>query len=544
MSESLDQRESLFRGVERRCLHRGPWLSRRRGGLSLLFAALIVVHLSPIWWWPYFPSQDGPSHVDNALVLKDHASEPLYQQYYRRRAEPLPNWFIQATLVVLLWIAPPFLAEKILLTIYAILLPLALAYLSRAAQPVWGEIGLLVGCLSTYHFLLYMGFYNFSFGVIFYLLVVGYWWRRQDRCDGRSAAVLNLLLILTYFCHIVPLVLALATLGLLAMATADRQSRRRRVVFFTLYLLPAYVLPAWYLLRLGLSAEAGWGPPHSRFRYLTRLGSLAIHSDQYPCYRLLLLVLAVLVALSVADRLHLFERHRARGPSRVRLRRSDAFYLAFLLILGIYFATPNEVGSGSMIAPRVALFPLLVLVPALRPGDRPLIRGAIASALGALLVAQVFFLHRHHVGAAGELEELTSGILVIEPRSTLLPLLFEHRPSPRPRVNALLHAGGYYAAKTGGVDLSNYEADSDHFPTAFRQELRPGLERPSVHRMQTSPEDYRPARYVERIRYLVTWEMDPGSRVAGRIRKLYRPLHVSEGGRLRIFERRAHVVDP
>ncbi len=334
----------------------------------------------------------------------------------------------------------------------------------------------------------------------------------------------------------VTLVLALATLGLLAAATADRRNLRQRAVFFALYLLPAYLLPAWYLLRLGLSAEAGGGTFRWRFLYLTRLGSLAIHSDQYRFYRLLLLVLAILFALSLASRLRLFDRDRRKRP---RLHRSDAFYLALLLVLGIYFTTPDEIGGGSMISPRVALFPFLVLVPALRPGDRPLLRWAIAGVLGALVVTQISFLHRHHAAAARELDELTSGIDAIEPGSTLLPLIFEGRPPPGPRANAFLHASGYYAATTGGVDLGNYEAASDHFPVVFRPQLRPGQERPSVYRIQIAPEDYRPDRYVERIRYLLTWEMNPRSRVARRIRRLYQPVHVSPSGRLRIFERKA-----
>ncbi len=176
----------------------GSIRTRRGSGLLLLIAALFALHLSPIWAWPYFPSQDGPSHVDNALIFKDYAAEPRYQEYFRLRFEPLPNWFTQAALILLLWAAPPFLAEKILLTVYAILFPLALAYLNRAVQPTRGEIGLLVGSLSTYHFLLYKGFYNFSFGVLFYLVLLGYWWQHQDRCDRRTAVVLNLLLILTY----------------------------------------------------------------------------------------------------------------------------------------------------------------------------------------------------------------------------------------------------------------------------------------------------------------------------------------------------------
>ena len=38
-----------------------------------LFVVLLVLHLIPIWIFAYFPSQDGASHVYNALVLKEYS---------------------------------------------------------------------------------------------------------------------------------------------------------------------------------------------------------------------------------------------------------------------------------------------------------------------------------------------------------------------------------------------------------------------------------------------------------------------------------------
>jgi putative flippase GtrA len=52
----------------------------------LLFAALLVLHVVPIWAVHYFPTQDGALHVENVLALLGHASSPLLQSWY------LPNW--------------------------------------------------------------------------------------------------------------------------------------------------------------------------------------------------------------------------------------------------------------------------------------------------------------------------------------------------------------------------------------------------------------------------------------------------------------------
>jgi hypothetical protein len=36
-----------------------------------------------------------------------------------------------------------------------------------------------------------------------------------------------------------------------------------------------------------------------------------------------------------------------------------------------------------------------------------------------------------------------------------------------------MHAGGYLAAEHDAIDLSNYEANTDHFPVLFRAETNP-----------------------------------------------------------------------
>src|SRR5580698_996504 len=48
-----------------------------------VFAGLIVLECLPLWVFRYFPSQDGPSHLHNALVTANYAAEPLYREYYR-----------------------------------------------------------------------------------------------------------------------------------------------------------------------------------------------------------------------------------------------------------------------------------------------------------------------------------------------------------------------------------------------------------------------------------------------------------------------------
>ena len=42
-----------------------------RQGERVLFWALALLYLVPVWAYRYIPTQDGPSHLDNAQILKD-----------------------------------------------------------------------------------------------------------------------------------------------------------------------------------------------------------------------------------------------------------------------------------------------------------------------------------------------------------------------------------------------------------------------------------------------------------------------------------------
>ena len=44
-----------------------------------LFILLLVLHLTPLWGFTYFPSQDGPSHIYNALMLKEYHQHQNYK---------------------------------------------------------------------------------------------------------------------------------------------------------------------------------------------------------------------------------------------------------------------------------------------------------------------------------------------------------------------------------------------------------------------------------------------------------------------------------
>ena len=95
-----------------------PLLAGRRGELCL-FALFTLLYLAPVWMFRYLPTQDGPSHVYNAIILKDYAQpHTRYAEFFERRWEQFPNWTAHAVLMVLMYLFPPLIAEKLLVSVY------------------------------------------------------------------------------------------------------------------------------------------------------------------------------------------------------------------------------------------------------------------------------------------------------------------------------------------------------------------------------------------------------------------------------------------
>ena len=99
-------------------------------GSQLLIAILLLLHLLPIWGFKYFPTQDRLSHRYNAHILKSYPNPDnhLRRQVYDLRLTLFPNWSSHLILLALMYLFPPLICEKILLTICITLTPLSLFY--------------------------------------------------------------------------------------------------------------------------------------------------------------------------------------------------------------------------------------------------------------------------------------------------------------------------------------------------------------------------------------------------------------------------------
>jgi len=489
--------------------------SREERWLAALFLTLALLSIVPFWSVRYLPTVDGPCHTYNAWILHQYGNVeryPLFQQYYEISAKPYPNWIGQAVMALLMYVVPPLVAEKLLVSGYVLLFLGGAWYLAGAVRPGERWLAFLAFPFAL-HQLFQFGFYNFAISVAFFQIALGYWWRHRERPGLRFAVTINLLLWLCYFSHILSLTLALAGIGVLWLATLRRESWRRHLLHVPI-LLPQIALPLWFLRDQGRGQmPSSWTLPQLA-RYLGRLEALYTLGEAQiwiggalAASCLLLLVLTL---------------WRGRGR-----REEHAFLVFALLLVVLYFTSPEGLAGGFLLKQRLSLYPFLVLLPwlSLRLNGRAETAAALGLSLAALLYLGYVVRGYRELGA--QVETFVAGAAPLAPNSRVLPLLFE-RTGP---TDHLSHAIDYVALEKGAVDWDNYEAKTTYFSVRFRADV----DFPDLSGLPLEPGTYRVRPNLRRVDAVYVWRMPLAHPLGTRLRRSYTLTREEDGGML--FER-------
>jgi hypothetical protein len=483
-----------------------------------LFLALALLSLLPFWSVQYLPTTDGPSHLYNAWLLRELASgaaPPALTSHFQIDLRPLPNWLTHGSLALLLGALPPLAAEKVLASAYVLLFLGGLWALVGAVRP-GSRWPAFLGFPFLYHYLFQFGFYNFSLSLGLFFLVVAVWWRNRDSPTLALGVKLNLLLWLCWFAHILSLVLALFAIGVLWLATLRRDNLRRHLPHVAL-LAPQVMLPLWFLsVQGGETVHSGWTLP-ALASYFFRLGALATFS-RWQIVAATLLVLLFLVLLLVTLR-----REGWRG---------EPFLLLAGVFLVLYFVSPEGVAGGTMLKPRLSLYPYLVAIPWFtRRLERRAIR-VLVLALTVAALANVAFQLRWYRQLSAEVARYVHGLDGVERGARLLPLTFDAK-GPAGLIGIFGHAADHAARERGLIDWDDYEAASTLFPVRFRA----GLHRPDIYSIEARPAAFPLASYVDAVDYVYAWGMPEGTLLEAPLAESYQLIAADGPGRL--YRRRA-----
>jgi len=182
--------------------------------------AVAVVAIAPIWSVRYLPTVDGPSHVYNSWILHSllRGVHGPIAEWFRIDWRPNPNWIGHAVMSLLMFVVSPIVAEKVFVTGIVLLFLFAMWRFTGAFDER-NHIYAFLAVPFAYNLLLQNGFYNFCAGTALYFLIVAVWWQRRDQPNARTIALVATLLLLCYFSHALPVILSMASIGLLWLLT-------------------------------------------------------------------------------------------------------------------------------------------------------------------------------------------------------------------------------------------------------------------------------------------------------------------------------------
>ena len=494
----------------------------------LAFWFMILLYVLPIWVFKYFPSQDGPCHIYNSFILK-HYSDPEYvfSKFYDVRRFPVPNWASHASMVLLMYIVPPLVAEKILLTGYVVLMAVSMLYLLNAVENRRTPL-VFAGFPFIYNFLFLMGFYNFSLGVAMLMLAVGYWWKHSEKFGVKNIVVFTLFLIVLYFCHPVPLVLALFSIGIVAISGLVTNFTRWKQALLTLAcMLPSIGLLICYIGTSDMARNPGTWTLSRLWEYFVRNESLAYHSESQIIFGKIVTGVFAILFLYTFVRDHFFTKE---WRFCLRIYRKDFFLLLCIIFFAIYLKAPDGLSGGGFIETRMCLLPFLTIIPWFSWKMPKIVSGIAGGALILLSVVYLAHASYYHKILSDDIEVYNSGYGAVERNKVILPLGFDYVGRGW-RIGVFVHPLGYYGYNTGCINLINYEATTEYFPTIFK----PDFHRPPLAMVHVKQTEIDFAEYKDDIDYILTWALAPKSDVESRILEHYNL--IMQNSDLKIFKR-------
>ncbi len=500
-----------------------PWL--------LVFVIVVLLYILPIWIFKYFPSQDGPAHIYNSFILR-HYSDPDYRfsEFYDVNKRIIPNWASHASMMLLMYVFPPLIAEKILLTAYILLMAVGVLYLLNAIGKDKTPLA-FIGLPFIYNYLFLMGFYNFALSVALFLIAIGYWWKHFQTFNIKNIVILAILLVILYFSHAVSLALAAFSIGVMAflnlvfIRSPRMFSTWKKALLSLIPMLPSMALLLYYT-RGNTASDPGAWQLKALWQYFIRNDSLAYYSQSQIIFGKLVSGAFVCLFFYTLIRDHLFTKE---WKFRFRIERKDYFLLLSIAFFIIYIKAPDGMSGGGFIKTRMALFPFLIIIPWLSWDMPKIMKGIIATALVILSVAYMVHASYYHKMFSDDMKVYTSGYDIVEKNKVVMPLSFNNAGRGW-RIGMFLHAVGHYGYTTGCIEMDNYEATTNYFPLYYK---------PDLHRPDTSIIEGRPAEvdfgaYADEIDYVITWALSSQD-VEARITQYYKL--IKHNGNLKVFVR-------
>ncbi len=454
-------------------------------GEKVLFTLLVCVYIAPLWAFRYVPTADGPSHLANAAIIKDYhdPGATTLREYYVISGRPSPNLLYHLSLVGLMYVFPPLIAEKVLLSLYVVLFAAAFRYLVVAVSGRPGPAALLVFPF-VFSFSFSLGFFGWAISLALATLAVGYYWRRRGAFNVRTVVTLNVLGFAIYLAHLLGWAIFVGTTVVLALsegmwlwAKAGRSGSSVGEAFRALwsrvavvvYIAPAAAVGLGYCVKYPSDYPVSHTPFPELAQNLLRLEWLiSFNVWQRAAAYATAASFGVLVLSVIAYKVYVTLVCRSFRVPGGWTRRDVIWGVAIAFVVFYLLCPWGGPAGGSYVSPRLALIPFLVIAVWLSTVPWRIVRRTLFILAPALAVINLYGVVLGYAKANRDLDEYNTGRYFVTEGATVLPVHYISAIGRDKKADYMCNAVSYYVLTNYGVNLLNYEADFSYFPVNWR----------------------------------------------------------------------------
>jgi len=476
----------------------------------LFYLLFIFAHIILVWILPYFPSQDGPSHIYNLVILKDLLNGGgEWGSSFTCQLRAVPNLGFTLLCYPLLEFFSPLIVEKMFISIYVALMGISTYFFlntfNRKCVPF---IFLVFPVILNFNLL--MGFYSYVVTVPLFLIAFSISWIIRNHSMVRKFFVFNLAGLIIFYFHMIPFILFLLSLFciILVQSKGLKQIVIDQIKLITL-IFPSLLVLCFYLLKSPGSLPTDFSYLFDISRYIYLRNDLFFFStvtfsplQMFPGFIFTGLFLCFFI-LS----LYILFKDPNKGWVKFRdISDSDKVLLCLscFLVL-IYFVTPFRFVGGDFFNQRFPWVILLILLPLLRINKRFFSERFVM--LSTVSVAVLFFVFNSIIlwQQSSKVQKFLSGLNADIPKGAYVMTYKKRDPKAgMPRVDVLMHVASYYGIFKSCVDIGNYETGLDYFPVKFKDTV-PRF--PSLDQITYRAETINWSEYPS-IQYVLGWEVD------------------------------------
>jgi len=432
----------------------------------LFFAAAVGLNVLPVLLVKYFPTVDGPAHLYNAQLIASLWGDPTQEwaSFLDFNDRFTPNWSGHSVLALLLYLVPPFLAEKAILLFYLVGTPVFIRRLmSRISDG--GKLFSYLVFPFLYSYLFHYGFFNYSIAVVLFFIGIDYWVRSENFKKRSSIVWIYVISVLLALTH--PFVFCLYSLVVVIIELSQLMFKSCRVVKWSFVLtrlttiLPGACITLFFLIgndTLNQQVKRiPWSDLYSSLKYFMPIKGIEMHAYALPAKVLLYLFSFIMLfgtGLLIAKRVRL-------GSNTLQ------WFILSGVTLVLIFVMPDYYGAAGLISARLMWFFFVFLILLFSTIRFPLLIRSAVALIGLCLGIWSTVHNYNSISRSSETAtEIMEAVMLIKPESTVVPVSTR---CSRPFTQITHYAG----VGRNLLLLSNYEAALNYFPLVWNYENIP-----------------------------------------------------------------------